>query len=196
MRVSRPCGVYWIVALAVFLTLVCAQPANAVIANYIDIGGFTTFQDLNTNRVWMDMDNFFGQNTTTMVAAAATAGFSFGTKADVLQLLNSLPLTSGEWLNIYKPIMMDAPNRELIWGSYDDGGDPWGFAYAYDTDPSWSFVDNVVAGSSVPNQGSPYEDMNIWAYQVGAVIPEPSTLGLLGLGLVGLCVCRRRTWRG
>jgi hypothetical protein len=166
--------------------------ANAAIVNSADVNGLTTFQDLNTGRVWLDLNNFFGQTTNQMVATANAAGFTFATEADVHQLLDTLPLTGGEWPT-YAAIMGQAPNRDLIWGSYDDGGDPYGWAFSFNGDTVWTFVNNTVGGNDVPNSGTDFADMNIWAFQTGVVpAPEPSTLAILAAGLLGLAAASRR----
>ena len=182
-------------ALTLCATAFVAMSAQAVVIDHANVAGFKTFQDLNTGRVWLDMNNFFNMTTDDMVTAAAAGGFTFATTADVNGLLGSLPLTGGEWPG-YKAIMGDAPNRELIWGSYDDGtpGNV-GWAFSFSGDSTWSFVDDATASNGVPNGGSPDADMNIWAYQTGvAAVPEAETYALMlaGLGVLGAAVRRRK----
>lgn len=179
--------------IAAFVVALFAGSANAAVIASANVGSFTTFQDTNTGRVWLGMNNFFGQTPNDMLAAANLAGFTLGTLADVHELLDPLPLNGGEWPS-YKAIMGDAPNRELIWGFYDDGGDPYGWAYAYDSDTTWQFVDNIAPGGTIQNAGGEFADMNIWAYQSGQIVnaPEPITLSLFGTGLAGAVAMRRR----
>ena len=174
-------------------TLFSLSVAQAAVIDHADVSGLKTFQDTNTSRIWLDMNNFFNQSTADMVTVANAAGFSFALRVDVEGLLLSLPLTGGEWPS-YKAIMGDAPNRELIWGSYDDGGLPStiGWAFAFDTDTAWNFLDAAFATNGVPNGGGQFADMNIWAYQTGPAVPEPASMALLGLGLAGLGATRRR----
>jgi uncharacterized protein (DUF2141 family) len=105
-------------AVSAGVLLALSGAAQAAVVDHTDVNGLRTFQDTVTGRIWLDMDNFFNMTTDRMVAVAAAAGFTFAKRADVEQLLGSLPLGAGDWAG-YDAVMGDAPNRELIWGSYE-----------------------------------------------------------------------------
>jgi hypothetical protein len=168
---------------------------NAQVVAGGTVGGFGTFVDVNTNRVWLRMDNFFDESADQMLAAAQAQGFSFATQADVNQLLGSLPLNGGQWSS-YAAIMGQAPTRDLIWGAYE-GSNPGsvGWAFAYSDYQAWSVIDNVDSSGSIPNEGSPEADLNLWAFQTGTPsVPEPASWAMMvgGFGVVGGALRGRR----
>lgn len=185
--------------------LLCAVSTHAAagVINSADVGGYSTFTDTQTGRVWLDMDNFFdaasnnGTSGFDMITAAQSAGFTFATRSDVEALLNTLPLSGGEWAT-YAPVMGYGIPRELIWGMYDDSsGNPYGFAWLYSSNASWNYQDDFSDANTISNQGiDSAVDMGIWAYQNGvASVPEPSTIVMLGLGAMGLAYRTRRKAR-
>lgn len=170
----------------------------ATIVNGPDIGGFRTFRDQNTGRIWLDMDNFFNKSPTYMVAAAGQAGFTFATQTDVRQLLDTLSLTSGQFAS-YKQIMgygLNNEGDEQIWGAWYYTDTAIGTSWASDWDGSWNHYLHEGLGrpwDRIPFKDTPYAIMNIWAYQTIASVPIPATAWLLGLGLVGLVGIRRKS---
>ncbi len=174
------------------LLSVAASTASAQVVASGPVNGLGTFQDLGTSRTWLRLDNWFNQTPTFMVGAASTAGFTLANFADVQQLEASLPLAGGQWPT-YMGIMGGAPNRGLIWGMYDDGNGPAssGWAWSYSTDVSWQ-SSTGPDWNSIPNSGTRFTDLNVWAYQTTSTVPEPASLLLLGSGVLAIAALARK----
>ncbi len=199
------------------LALAAASAAQAGVIAASDVAGYHTFQDTNTGRTWLRMDNFFDANGNSsfspdaMFAAARNAGFTVAARADVSQLLGSLPLAGNysSYANIIGHGIQLHGNSDLIWGAYDDFAtasslssyDPnfVGWAYAYSHELTWSIYDQS-AQRDVVNNPSGDQTMGVWAFmertQGGGgnnnTVPEPSSLALLGLGLMAASFARRQ----
>lgn len=187
---------------ATMMLVIAPISSNAAVINFADVGGFETFQDTNTGRVWLDLNNFFNETATVgttgfdMITAAQAGGFQFAARADVVELFSGLPLGSGEWAG-YAAVMGHGVPRQLIWGMYDDSdGNYFGYAYAYSNDTGWNLANNVTDANFVQNAGaSGAVDMGLWGFREGnsiASVPEPGTLALFELGLLGMRFARRK----
>ena len=56
-------------------------------------------------------------------------------------------------------------------------------------------IDNVDSSGSIPNEGSPEADLNLWAFQTGTPsVPEPASWAMMvgGFGVVGGALRGRR----
>lgn len=175
------------------LALLAAAAASAAVISSAPIGGLSTFQDTNTFRTWVRLDNYFNLSYADMKTDVESKGFTVADQAAVEQLLDSLPLNSGQWSS-YAAIMGKAPNRDLIWGSFLPVGTTQAWAWSYVENSSWSYAPESGLGlGDVPNFNSEDADLNIWAYSAGgAAVPEPATIGLAGAALLALLSLRRR----
>jgi hypothetical protein len=196
-------------ALAAAATL-GAAPARAGIIEHADIGGFRTFQDTNTGRVWADLDNYIEQGNLrfqtygSYIGALQAAGFTWATGGPVYGLLNTLPLAGGE-LPGYIGIMLSAygTSIESVWGITDTGG-PWlGQIGNASSGASWfgqaTLSTTILNSSAFINRPRPALG-GIWAYTdnpqaqpPAGTVPEPASLALVAGALLAARVARRRT---
>lgn len=181
------------------LALAVVSPVSAAVVVGPNIGGYATFTDTNTGRDWVRMDSFFNKSHFDMKQAVQAAGFTVAVWGDVNQLLSTLPLPDAATWDGYAAIMGRAPNRALIWGSFDpiNGNGMIDWAFASRGAGAWTAFNFQWPAFTVPNGGSGSADMNIWAYSGGGnpSVPEPAAWALMisGFGLMGMALRRRRT---
>jgi len=186
------------------MLLLAGVSAHAQVVANGNVGGFGTFVDETTGRTWLRLDNFFNKSTDQMVAAVSSSGFQLAASSDVADLLSRLtPITPQGWTDD-ATIMGSAPNRDIIFGAYAGSGGMVGWAYGAHWDSSWNMLDDFDYSWDVPNSGSDYADMNLWAFMEGsrevspenspAAVPEPINWAFMvaGFGLVGTAMRRRR----
>ena len=121
-------------AVLVAAVLFGVAPASAGVINSSDvlIGGnpYRTFQDTNTNLVWLDLDNFFDATSTydSIVALLSGSGFHLASLAELQGLEASIPAIPANFASEV-PIVggnyAGSPHatgtRNLMWGIYEDG---------------------------------------------------------------------------
>ena len=174
--------------------------ANAGVVNSSDINGLRTFSDTNTGMVWMDLDNYFDSATGTgsmtglqMISAAQAAGFTVATRSQVQSLLDTLPLTGGEWSS-YAAVMGFGDPRDLIWGLTQDG-QSYGWAWSYSPETAWNYSDACGVDLVAAGNGAGDQDLGVWAFRNGGQVPEPSTVALLAIALLAGSASRIRRSR-
>ena len=198
--------------LAATALLALAGTAQAAIVNGADVGGFRTFVDTSTGRVWADLDNHRVQTSTgyayrfadydEYLDALTAAGFVWAFAGEVALLMQAYPLATGADRTAAAATMstlasLSAGEIAVLTG-YSEyfSGDSFRQFATYDpgTDTAW-WADSGI-GSPLPTA---LEGSGLWAYLVGpgggggGSVPLPGTLGLAGLGLVALAGRRRAT---
>lgn len=194
-------------------TLALLSAGNSVVqASVIDVSdvvvagsSYRAFQDTTTGLVWLDLDNFFQDDTATynsIVTYLAGSGYHLASMTDLLLLMASIPAIPANFDAEAVIVGANYPGspyatgtRNLMWGIYEDGNSADGVSYVwrFSSDTNWGVGPNIVSATAVLNTVDPTDrDLGAWIVADAADVPEPAAAALVGLGLAWAALLRRK----
>lgn len=177
-------------AAAILSTAMLAAPAGATLINNND----NTFTDTATGFVWLTLSQNNNRNYFDAVAALPT-GFHAASAAELASLTAAAPATPATFASDYAAMGAQS-GRSLIWGFFG-AGDQW--AWKFQSDTTWNTNNSGDFGwrnyQYPVDPSAASSDLGLFAVKTDiqpSNVPEPGTLGIVGLGLAGLMLSRQR----
>lgn len=172
-----------------------ATPATATVMNASDVtfGGttYTTFKDNSTQRLWLDISNFYSMNYSEIMNVLSGTGFHLATFDDIQSIAAIAPLDIAGYKQMYMTVGgSPIGNISIIDGIYDGGniGQSISEFYVYEPENgnsyTWTSSNQIDINRKDTYRGA-------WVVQ-NATVSEPAHLALLGLGLMGIGFMRKR----
>ena len=180
--------------------------AGVIESTDITIGAniYRSFIDDTTGLTWLDLDNFWGPTDTpnTVLADLSGSDFHLATVADLTPLQTSIGIVGpgAAWTTMativggnYYGNPDHGVDREIIWGIHDDlNGGNIGYSFQY-FNTGWNTYPNVIQPNQVLETTHSGKDLGAWVVSNEVIsVPEPATIALMGLGLLGIVASRKR----
>ena len=190
--------------LALLISLAFASGAQAsLVTNTTN----RTFYDTVSGYTWQYVSTFYNAEISSM-SNLLMNGFQFANQSELATLWAAAPAIYGDNSSSFlaDQISMGAPDvalsgrstgQKVIWGMYaDDQGSLANASFKYDAQMTDYNEDIIFLGTNGWFYGEPsvtqYLDMGAFAVNTNQTVPEPGSLALVGLALVGLAAARRR----
>ena len=181
--------------IAFFIASLISTSAQAAI---VDSGDY--FIDENTGYTWMDLTNFDLLTYNEVESQIQETDFQIATLSLLEELWSS---TIEHTFDYLYSVIGGTPNKELIAGLFNNeiGDNTAGLAW------TWNYLDWTLESEINPYNSEEYnifkdinyEEFGYWVVNTSLIgaepnvntVPEPNTLVLFGVGLIGLVAFRR-----